>query len=84
MFHMRGVDFISFMAKSPRSAGPWQALSLAWELGYMIAVPVVLLALGGRLLDRKFGTSPWLLLAGIILSIVASSAAVTMRVRRIT
>lgn len=51
----------------------WSALSLAWELGYTIAVPIVVLALLGRLLDRKLGTAPWLLLAGILLSIVASS-----------
>ena len=51
----------------------WSALSLAWELGYTIAIPIVALALGGRLLDKKLGTAPWLLLTGIFLSLIVSS-----------
>ena len=48
----------------------WQALGLAWELGYTIAIPLVLFALAGRWADRTFGTSPWLLLSGMGLAIV--------------
>lgn len=54
----------------------FSALGLAWELGYTIAVPLVALALAGRWLDKKLGTSPWLLLAGILVSIAFSSWAV--------
>ena len=54
----------------------FSALGLAWELGYTIAVPLVALALLGRFLDRKLGTAPWLLLAGILISIAVSSWAV--------
>lgn len=54
----------------------WSAASLAWELGYLIAVPLVVLALVGRFVDKKYGTSPWFLLAGIVLSILVSSYAV--------
>ncbi len=57
----------------------WQALGFAWTLGYTIAVPLVVLALAGRFLDRRFHTEPWLLLAGIVLSIVISSIALTRR-----
>lgn len=57
--------------REERSA--WSALGLAWELGYTIAVPLVVFALGGRLLDRKLDTSPWLLLTGIFISLVVSS-----------
>ncbi|OGI17843.1 MAG: hypothetical protein A3J63_01235 [Candidatus Moranbacteria bacterium RIFCSPHIGHO2_02_FULL_40_12b] len=49
------------------------AWSLAWELGYSIAIPIVLFALLGRFLDKKLDTSPWLLLSGILISISASS-----------
>ncbi|OGF21087.1 hypothetical protein A2316_02895 [Candidatus Falkowbacteria bacterium RIFOXYB2_FULL_38_15] len=56
--------------------GVWSALSLAWQLGYTIAIPIVVLALGGRFLDRYFGTSPWLLLAGVFLSLGLSTVAV--------
>ncbi|MBP9748715.1 AtpZ/AtpI family protein [Patescibacteria group bacterium] len=50
-----------------------QALVIGWELGYSIAIPIVLLALGGRLLDRHFGTSPLFLLAGVLISLVTST-----------
>ena len=52
---------------------PWSAVSLAWELGYSIAVPLVGLALFGRFLDKKFESSPWFLLIGILISITVSS-----------
>ena len=54
-------------------SGFWQALGIAWELGYVIAIPIVVFGLLGRFLDKKFQTSPWLLLAGIIISIAISS-----------
>ena len=56
-----------------QSKSTWQALSLAWELGYTISVPLVVLALAGRFLDKWFKTSPWLLLAGVFLSIIITT-----------
>lgn len=50
----------------------WSALSFAWELGYSIAIPIVLFTLGGRLLDKKLQTSPWLLLVGLFISIIVT------------
>jgi len=47
----------------------FSALGLAWQLGYTIAVPLVVFALAGRFLDKKLGTSPFLLLLGILLAI---------------
>jgi len=47
----------------------FSALGLAWELGYTIAVPLVVFALSGRWLDKILGTSPFLLLVGILFSI---------------
>ncbi|KKU13642.1 MAG: hypothetical protein UX17_C0012G0015 [Parcubacteria group bacterium GW2011_GWC2_45_7] len=61
----------------------WSALSLAWELGYTIAVPIVVFALLGRLLDRRLGTTPWLLLIGIFVSIVVSSVSVYFKTMKI-
>lgn len=49
------------------------ALSLAFELGYIIAIPIVGFALGGRLLDRKLDTSPLFILLGIFISIILTS-----------
>jgi len=57
----------------------FSALKLSLELGYTIAIPIVALALLGRLLDKKFDTSPWILIAGIILSIIISSVALVVK-----
>lgn len=68
--------------KSTHSA-LWQAMGLAWELGYTIAIPLVVLALLGRLADKWFGTGPWLFLTGMILSIVISSILVVKKTQSI-
>lgn len=62
--------------KNEKSDKSFSALGLAWQLGYTIAVPLVALALLGRFLDKKLDTAPWLLLAGILVSIAVSSWAV--------
>ena len=36
------------------------AVGFVWELLIALLVPIVLCALGGRWLDRRFGTEPWL------------------------
>lgn len=51
----------------------WQALSLLGQLGYVIAIPLVLLALLGRFLDKKYSCSPWFLIAGMFLALVIST-----------
>ncbi|MFH1193472.1 MAG: AtpZ/AtpI family protein [bacterium] len=51
----------------------WQALSLLGQLGYVIAIPLVILALGGRFIDKKYGTSPWFLIAGMFLALIIST-----------
>ncbi len=63
-------------SKKKNKKDTWSALSLAWQLGYTIAIPLVILALTGRLLDKRFGTSPWLLLVGIFLSLIISTLAI--------
>lgn len=59
------------------------ALSIALQFGYTIAVPIVILALVGRLLDKRFDTSPWMLIGGILLSIAISSVALVMKFTKI-
>ena len=71
------------MKNKQHGRATWSALALAYELGILIAVPLVLFALGGRLVDRHFGTSPWFLLVGILLSILASSIAVARKATKI-
>ncbi len=47
--------------------------SLAFELGYVVAIPIVLLALGGRMIDKKLDSSPWFLLLGVVSAIIIST-----------
>jgi len=61
------------MEEKNKNESSWSAVSLAWQLGYSVAVPLVVLAFLGRFLDKKLETSPWLLLTGILFSIFMSS-----------
>ncbi|MBW3542177.1 MAG: AtpZ/AtpI family protein [Planctomycetes bacterium] len=40
---------------------------------WMLAMELALLPLGGWWLDRQFGTTPWLLLAGVVLGLVIAT-----------
>ena len=60
------------MAEQKRKAW-WMALSYAGQLAYVIVIPLVIFALIGRFLDKKWGTDPWLLITGIIISVIISS-----------
>lgn len=55
------------------NSGVMAALGLAWQLGYIIALPIVILALGGRFLDVRSGTSPLFLLVGMSLAVVVTT-----------
>jgi F0F1-type ATP synthase assembly protein I len=61
----------------------WQAVGLAFKFGYTITIPLVALALAGRFLDKKFDSSPLLLLVGIVLSLVVSSIILLVKVRKV-
>jgi F0F1-type ATP synthase assembly protein I len=57
--------------------------SLAGQLGFSIAIPIVIFALIGRIIDKALGTSPFILLGGILLSIFVSSWLIYKKVRDI-
>lgn len=50
----------------------WRALALAWELGYIIALPLILWLLLGRWIDQRFGTHPWATLASILFALLTT------------
>ncbi|PIQ68845.1 MAG: hypothetical protein COV91_02110 [Candidatus Taylorbacteria bacterium CG11_big_fil_rev_8_21_14_0_20_46_11] len=56
---------------------------LVFEVGYTIAIPLVLFAIAGRYIDKTLETSPWLLLSGIVLSIFVSSFIVYRKVSKL-
>ncbi len=57
--------------------------SLAWEMGWLITLPIVLLGAGGVFLDKKMGTSPWILLSAFGFSIIISSVAVYYKTMKV-
>ncbi len=61
----------------------WLALRLAWDLGYIIALPAALFGFGGAYLDKAYGTSPWLLLLGIALAMTISVLGVLRKLKQI-
>lgn len=48
-------------------------INLASELGFIIALPLVVFALAGKWLDGKYDTFPLLTLAGIVLAITSTT-----------
>ena len=55
----------------------------ALDLGYTIAIPAVLFGLGGGYADKYYGTSPYLLLSGLLFAFVVSFTIVFRKVREI-
>ncbi len=59
--------------KNEQKNQKWTAVTLAWDLGFIVAIPLLVFALLGRIADKKFGTGPWFFLAGIIIALISSS-----------
>jgi len=51
----------------------WRAVKIGSELGFTIAIPLVVLLLIGKMLDKHFHTSPIFLLIGLSLSFIISA-----------
>ena len=50
----------------------WSTLGLALDLGFIIAIPLVVLSLLGRYADKKLATHPWLFLCSILIALSIS------------
>jgi LPXTG-motif cell wall-anchored protein len=61
----------------------WRLASLASEMGFIIALPLLVFTLLGKKLDLRFGTTPWLTLAGIVLAISSTTLWLTRRFREL-
>lgn len=68
---------------TPSSSKSINAWALAFELGYTIAIPIVVFAFLGRLADKYLNTSPFLLLLGIMISIFLSSFLIVKKMKEI-
>ncbi len=52
--------------KSKKSNGALTAIAVTTTIGTELAITTLLGFYGGRLLDDKFGTEPWFLVAGVL------------------
>ena len=59
------------------------AVRLAWDFGWIIAIPAVLFGFGGAYLDKAQGTSPLFLLLGLALALTLSTMGILRKVREI-
>ena len=59
------------------------AVRLAWNFGYIIAIPAVLFGFGGASLDKQFGTSPTFILIGFALALLLSGLGIWRAVKEI-
>ena len=59
------------------------AVRLAWNFGYVIAIPAVAFGFGGAYLDKAAGSSPLFLLLGFVAAITLSSIGIVRKVREI-
>ena len=60
-----------------------ESLALALQLGFIIVIPLLVLAVSGRMLDRKYHSHPWLFLAGIGLAFILSSLMIFRKIIQI-
>ena len=51
--------------------GTWKALGELSSIGFALVIATVIGLVGGYYADRLLGTSPWLLLVGLVLGIAA-------------
>jgi hypothetical protein len=52
-------------------------LNMSWQLAVVVIVPIV----GGYLLDQKLGSSPWLVLTGLAIAVLATCGLLWYTVR---
>lgn len=67
------------MSRAPLLRG----LALGLQIGLSVSLPLVLLGLGGRWLDRYAGTFPLFFLGGMIVASLLGLALVARSVRRV-
>ena len=59
------------------------AVRLAWDFGWIIAIPAVAFGFGGAYLDKTQGTSPLFLILGFALALTLSSLGIRRKVKEI-
>ncbi len=70
-------------APQKESLSTLRLLAVAGQIGYMVAIPAVVLGFAGAYADTYFGTKPWITLAGLAFALFVSMLAVYRIVTRI-
>lgn len=68
--------------KPKKSLAKSKLVSIAFQLGFIIAIPVVAFGYFGKWLDARAGTEPLLTLIGILTAIVFTSIWIYRKFRR--
>ncbi len=68
---------------NPKKLDKSAMISLSFELGYIIAIPIVVFGLLGKWLDMRLHHSfPWVTLVGIALAILSTTVWITKRLQK--
>ncbi|MCL5435504.1 MAG: AtpZ/AtpI family protein [Patescibacteria group bacterium] len=72
------------MSENPQKfVEKYKVISLAFEMGFIIALPLVALLLLGKYLDERLHTNPYLKIAAIVLALSVTILWLTRRFTRI-
>ncbi|MFZ3011822.1 MAG: AtpZ/AtpI family protein [Minisyncoccia bacterium] len=64
--------------------GPWwkPAFEIFSEISTWIAVPIILAVIGGKALDIRYGTKPWIFIGCVVISFAISSFGLVRSVKK--
>lgn len=62
--------------------GKRELIAFAYDIGFAIIIPLVIFALGGRLLDKKFDTAPIFMLLGLLISLVFTGISIYKKTKK--
>lgn len=65
------------------SFNKWQLVSLAFELGFIIALPLIALGLLGKWLDAKSDSYPLFTMIGVVVAIISTTTWLTKRFKEL-
>ncbi len=71
-------------SENEKKDGPWwkPAYEIFSEVSTWIAVPIIIALIGGKALDKYYGTKPWMLLGCAGIAFITSSFGIVKTVKR--
>lgn len=77
------LGFIMVKKSVKKEKDIWYVLGVVGQLGFIIALPAALFAYLGHLLDVRYQTSPWLLIAGLALAFTVSFSYIFKMIKKL-